>query len=92
MCLSFAGWASNRNRMLFADILDEGTITAAALVRAIDTLADAAAEVGMVAFCSPNNPLGYVITRAEWCRIADVLRTRVPEAIILLDEACACTF
>ena len=78
--------------MLFADILDEGTFTAAALVRAIDTLADAAAtEVGMVAFCSPNNPLGYVIPRAEWCLIADVLRTRVPEAIILLDEACMCT-
>jgi aspartate/methionine/tyrosine aminotransferase len=74
--------------MLFADILDEGAFTAAALERALDSPADAATEVGMVAFCSPNNPLGYVISRAEWCLIADVLRARVPEAIILLDEAC----
>jgi aspartate aminotransferase/aminotransferase len=39
-------------------------------------------------FCYPNNPLGTVVTKQGWEGIAEELR-KVPEALIVLDEAYA---
>ena len=73
------GWASHKNRMLFADCTGDACLTADALRRALATLGDGD-EVGMFCFCTPNNPLGYVISEAEWQRIIPVLREH-PEAV-----------
>lgn len=45
-------------------------------------------SVGAFIFCSPNNPMGWVVSQNEWLKIAKILEA-YPDTLILLDEAYA---
>lgn len=45
-------------------------------------------SIGAFIFCSPNNPMGWTVSKQEWDIISQVLE-KYPNSIIILDEAYA---
>lgn len=82
------------NRLHYINVMKNPgyKLTAASLSKAIaeaNTLAKMdKGAISAFLFCDPNNPLGTVISKTEWKKIAEVLR-QTPDVPIILDEAYA---
>ena len=63
-------------------------LTAQAVKKSIAAASQQGKEISAFVFCDPNNPLGTVVSPQEWRKIMRELH-KVPQALIILDEAYA---
>ena len=83
------------NHLHFIDVINEPGYRLTAeglrhsLQNAISLAANDGQNVSAFLFCDPNNPVGTVVGREEWKKIAEVLKNTSDDIPIILDEAYA---